>query len=1378
MKKIFSFLSLLLMAFTVNAQVYVLNTEDEGGEPVVPGLYDASEAATWFSSPFTTADGQAVPDTEGGLYDYLFDDNQSTYWHSKWENGSVANGLHYLRVDFPEGFFADNEDMFPGGWGFGFGRRAGAGSDHITKMSVWGIPANLVEAENGTKKTYTKDQLDYIGEYEWTYGSNSEWKYSGVISEMGYNSVCFFEEMTTTQNGRGYWHLGELRIYGTIEGEEVDPRLEAIEALQTATDGCSEFNTEEARTAWFNDRVGTKRGQYDPTLANAYADAYDAAQLILDDWKAMDIESEYTLEQIQAAMKTLNDAKSACYAKTAPAQQLTVAPGYYMIVSSLDFQGTYTETAYYTEEEAEAYNEEHAEEIGEGTLKEVSAGDPYERTVTGSVIKSIYNNGGNAAWKTYEEKAPYLFRIEKGEFKTDATHRIYPGTDPDNVYKVINMQNGGTFGDITTSAQVRFVEANDSVFAFDIIPDAFVDGNQVVSIRNAGKVGETQWNNLHCAGHGGGTGTSGNIVGWAWGAGASQWYLKPVSDEEAEQWLATNENRAQVMLTEAKPIVDKVPGQIEIAKDMKATVHEDQPIITDGAQFSSPFTVLDGQSTTVDDIYAGLISEETGTPHWHSDWTSNVAQDVHYLQVADVDCANFALKITRRNVANDHITKLRVKGYNENDENLTFEDGADLGVLNIPYTQAGETVISTNLVDATGYSVLRFYSEEEKGREVQNRGYWHAVKFQMYAAEVGYYHGDADKTQYAHRQALADNVDGAVKAWKESAWTAEEFAEGYVPEEGKELRDIEDMKAQFETLKNAYQAWAAVYADPTALREALAAAKPDVDMVVIGTNPGEWEEGASSLKKAYDDAIAYDESCEFNGQEEMDAFIKQITEGKTADLSAAIKVVPGKWYRLHFAEEALYDQTGWSKTGAKAAYLKYNDEQEEEAGEGDSDPMISPALFGKYIAAGKSSASYLDENGNPVEVIRHYAAGHEHEGEEYTDSAQVYRPYLDPASLNEGSNLIFTDEDAGDAGLFRFVVATDTTYYLQNKATGLYVGKNASNKVVLSVTPMTFNTEAIGYGASVINSFFISGEKHQPLHGERSSNLLVTWNVKTLGSNSMIFIEDANIEGEPASVENLSIKMWPGALYGFTFPVDVTFDPAKVEVFDAAGFEVVTDDDNKKYENTVILAKAEGTTVKAGTPVIVRTVDEFPGTRNELLTAAKAQWLEEEGAEGLNRQVQKEKTEEFDNEYYVTVGLTVAPEAEYISKLPEATSMLTGAFGSVKVPEGTTSVCPVDNNMRKANADVFESFVAVPTDKIQTGAKYKWNWRIGKVEPEYIVGDANGDGEIGTGDIIAIIDIINGEISDTYNVKAADANGDGEVGTGDIVKVIDIINGN
>ena len=106
MKKIFSFLSLLLMAFAVQAQeVWVLNTEDEGGEPVVPGAYDAEEVTTWFSSPFT--------DPGEGSIAGLFDDDQSTFWHSNWHNGNASNGVHYLRVDLPEGFWDDNADFFP-----------------------------------------------------------------------------------------------------------------------------------------------------------------------------------------------------------------------------------------------------------------------------------------------------------------------------------------------------------------------------------------------------------------------------------------------------------------------------------------------------------------------------------------------------------------------------------------------------------------------------------------------------------------------------------------------------------------------------------------------------------------------------------------------------------------------------------------------------------------------------------------------------------------------------------------------------------------------------------------------------------------------------------------------------------------------------------------------------------------------------------------------------------------------------------------------------------------------------------------------------------------------------------------------------------------
>ena len=1358
MKKIFSFLSLLLMAFAVQAQeVWVLNTEDEGGGPVVPGVYDAEEVTTWFSSPFT----ETKPG-EGSIAE-LFDDDPSTFWHSKWSGGNVANGVHYLRVDLPEGFWEDNADFFQGGWGFGFQRRSNQ-TDHITKMSVWGIPADKVAAEGETKKTYTKDELDYLGEFEWTFGNNTEWKYSDVISDMSYNAICFFEEATT--NNRGYWHLGEFRIYGTVEGEWVDPRQAAIEALSGVTDECHEFNDEESRQTWFAEHVGTKRGQYDPTLANAYAAAYDSAMEIIADWIAQETESQYTLDQINAAKTALTDAKTACYAKTAAAQQLTVAPGYYMIVSSLDFQGTYTETAYYTAEEAEAWNEEHAEQIDAQEIEPVSEGDPYQRDVTGSVIKSIYNNNGSASWKTYEEKAPYLFRIEKGEFKSDATHRIYPGTDPDNVYKIINMQNGGTFGDITgtpqAGARVYFVEANDSVFAFDIVPDTYVDGNQVINIRNAGKNGESGQHNLHCAGHGGGTGVSGNIVGWTWGAGASQWYLKPVTDEEAEQWLATDENRAQVMLNNANPIVAKVPGQIKIAKDLKADVAE-EPIVIDASQVSSPNTCSsEGQDP-------GYAVDGDPSTYWHSEWSGGpVASNPHYLQIANVDIANFTVRMIRRSGAqNDHPTKLRVIGYNEDNNTLTADDGDELGILTFPFKSSGETVTSSDILDATGYSVLRFYWAESNGNA--QRGYWHVAEFNIFPAEVGYYHGSEDKTQYAHRKALADAVANAVEAWNESAWTSAEFAEGYTPEEGTEPRSIEDMKTQYDALMNAYEAWNAVYADPTNLRAAIAGAKSDVDMVVIGNNPGEWQEGSSTLKTAYDNAVAYDLACEFNGQEEMDAYTQAIAEGKTADLATANKIVPNKWYKLHFASEELYDNTGWDKTGAKATYIKYNDEQEEPAGEGPDDPKIALELFGRYVAAGKYVESYLDENGDAVEVIRHK------DGEEYIDSSRVSRPRLcvDGETLNEGSNIIFTNEEIGDEGLFRFVEATDTTYYIQNKATGLYLNLNSSNKVILSVTPMTFNTQAIGYGASLIYSFYISGEKVNPLHAERSTNTLVTWNATTLGSNSMLFIEDAEVEGDAGSLENVSLKLWPGSLYAYTFPMDVTFDPAQVEVFDAAGFEVVTDDENKKYENTVILANAEGTFVKAGTPVIIRTLDEYPGKRSDLLTEAKAQWVEGEGAETVTRQYQLEKTAEFDNEYYVNVS--IAAGNKYISEVPEATSMLVGAFGKVTVPAGKTSVCPAENSVAKATAGVFQAFVAVPTDQIQTGAKYKWNWRVGQVEPAYIVGDANGNGEVEIGDVTSVLTLMATPEAEGYNNKAADANMNGEIEIGDVTTILTIM---
>ena len=58
---------------------------------------------------------------------------------------------------------------------------------------------------------------------------------------------------------------------------------------------------------------------------------------------------------------------------------------------------------------------------------------------------------------------------------------------------------------------------------------------------------------------------------------------------------------------------------------------------------------------------------------------------------------------------------------------------------------------------------------------------------------------------------------------------------------------------------------------------------------------------------------------------------------------------------------------------------------------------------------------------------------------------------------------------------------------------------------------------------------------------------------------------------------------------------------------------------------------------------------------------------------------------------------------------------------------------------------------------------------------DYVEGDANGDGVVLIGDVIAILNYIVGVTSNNFNEKAADVNGDGEILIGDVIAVLNII---
>ncbi len=1382
MKKIFSFIGLLLMTVMVKAQLtQVLTLDFENA------VYPES---AWFSSPFSQADhdGQTVPEG-ASVFDFLVDDAGTTYWHSTWAGGAVANGVHYLRVDLPEDFFQD--PTYDEGWGFGFQRRSGVANDHLTKVSVWGIPADKVAAEGDTKKTWTKDELEYIGEFDCPYASNTEWKYSDAFTNKQYTSICIFEEATNTNDGagRGYWHISEFRFYGAIM-TEVDPRDAACEALLSALEPCQ---TEIGADA-FADKVGKSRGQYDEDYFEAYEKAINDANDIVNGWSVEGDES-ITIDMINGAKTALEKARDDFHAHIIPASQLDIANGKYMIVSALDFQGTITKT--YTAEEAAAANEENLtidenglEPDAEGYIPTwnegypVEAGDEYQ--TQGSVIKAIYADGDDAKWKTFEKKAPFLFSIEKQAFKTDATHKLFPGTDANLTYSIKNMQDNRTFGDIVGSTQVKFVDAPDSVFAIDIVPNATrtveIKGEsvvcQVINIRNAGKPADTGINKLHCNNHGGGTGTGSNVVGWSWEAGASQWYLYPVSDEEAESWLNTQENKALRMITEMNAITtESVNEMIKIAKDLKTTLNEDTKLITSVDQLSSPFT--EPNEGSID----ALIDNDPST-YWHSKWSAgaNTTPGTNYLQVKDIDdqYTTLAFSITRRSGAtNDHANKISVWGYDDDDEALAKEDGTRIADIELGFTSAGEVKVSP-VFDTQGYTILRFYNEESAPISA-NRGYWHAAEFQLFPATQGYYYGSEDKTQYAKRKKEADALVAALETWTASAWTASMFAEGYTPAEGAEAPDFNKLTAQYEALKAAYEAWMAVYADPTELRAAIEEAEKDVNMIVVGENPGEWSSDNATYKVAVDAAKALDESCMYNGQEATDAVTASIVEAKTTTMGGANKVVAGKWYRIHFGTEATYDKFGWDKTGAKDWYnasdyhdIKSNDnpDGQYDTSKGEGDVQVYNKLFGKYLATGKNDYTYTEDY-----VLRYNSETEK----EYEDSLAIYNVSLisDPAEMNINTNIIFTDDanKGGDAGLFRFIEAKtqgdSTLYYVQHKASGLYLSQKG-NKFAIGVTPVLVYPEAMGYGASLITAFHISGEKINPLHGERSTNTLVNWNSTNIESNSMLFIENTDATGEAGQLENLSLTMWPGEFVTYVFPSEVTFGK-DVEIFNRAGFRADTSDPEAP-KNVVVLNKTEDKTVAAGTPVIVRTtdtyIDEAEALKAYLAERAGDGQGDNNGTPCLNKAEIKQYTEDFYAENEKKISITAKTE-KFVNKPQSTNSMLIGSMGAVTAkPENTTSVLIYNGGtVAKGNGSAWSAYIAVPTESILTSAKAKWSWAEGIVNPTGMKGDANGDGRVSISDVTKVLSMI---AAAEYSY-CADANGDNKVSISDVTIILSII---
>ncbi|MCF0198325.1 MAG: discoidin domain-containing protein [Bacteroidaceae bacterium] len=816
-------------------------------------------------------------------------------------------------------------------------------------------------------------------------------------------------------NGNNDWSIHE------VVWVDIDPRDAALAAL---VEILNEYDNVEFVP-------GTAPGQYDPAAVEAFNNALAAAH----DADGPDAES-LTPEEIKALGQAIIDAYNACLAT----KVFFYTPnGYYHIVNALEFY-------------------ENVE-----IPSEVEGGDPTTETIYPQ--KAMYADGTLAKWTTLDPSAcPFLWKFEE---------------TPEHEYTITNMATDGGFAPATaTSANITMAETG-TVMHIEALRTED-DGRNIVALIPASQANE-DYRYLHAGGHGGGAGKAGNIVAWTTnGSPASEWVLVQVSDEEAQAIIEAYEpiKNHDVLVAQWTEMKADAAAKLEIAKDISTTLYEDQPLVTDVAQLSSPYT------ETSEGSIEALLDGDTGT-FWHSAWSAgSVAGGTHYLQVEmpDETVASAAMKFTRRNVVNDHITEWGIYGTNDAEAE---KDACDLlAEVSTPWGSNTETVTSP-VFPVGEYKYLRFYINNTYVPGGSTRGYAHMSEFQLYPAEVT----QRDPNQYTVMGSIVTDLEAVL-----AAQTDLEAADVTIDE--------------FNALKAAYDAFIAKFVDPAALRAKLEEVAPLSEGVVIGNNPGEWKDAncVTALTNAIAAATAYDQSADYTPakSEEHINTLTSLAEGVPA---AANQVQTGKWYQIHLATEAEYDAHGWGKNNMIA-------DINEETG------VTQPELFGKFL----SVAQIVTDETN-------------------TDVYNIENINADEVAL--GQRLFFQDKEMEiqdqELSKWRFIAVGDTAYIIQNKATGMFLkAAGTSGAVTLNIHPTLFTQKAIGFGQNLLTGKTLAGANNNNLHAQRDFNTLVTWSTPDVGSNSGLYIVE--VEDVAADYDGTEYQDYvlTGEIGAYCYPVSVT----------------------------------------------------------------------------------------------------------------------------------------------------------------------------------------------------------------------------------------------
>ena len=635
-----------------------------------------------------------------------------------------------------------------------------------------------------------------------------------------------------------------LTIYEAIV-EGVDDLTIALGRLNTCFGEYQDYLPDYG-TNPINQLRGTDIGQYNYSDEdyNTFVENMQLALAILQ----YEIEAP-SVEGIYAIIEKIETSFAAIMASIV---KLTIADGNYRIVSALEWTNT--------------------ERIATGEYDD--NGDPIYEERTVNPTKAMYATlEGKAMWANIDSTdCRYLWKMT-----TDAETGLV---------QMMNIATDGILATCSQSTQATLAADSKTMMTFEFIERR--ENGKMVVVMKPSTGGDYAY--LHCNNHGSGSGKASNIVGWTAGAGASQWILEPVSDEEVQELVDAYApiKDHELLVTMFQELIAETEAAIAQAKDDSYITERSKGLITSTSQFSSPWT--DASEGSFDNV----LSDDAST-FWHSDWHGgNVANHTHYFQVSFEKAVAGSIQcfMRRRNVANDHITSLGVFGSNaesalasETEEGWTEAGSFDLS----KNASASQTVYSNGVQLPEGYKYFRFYIDGT----TTGRGYGHFATFQLYTLTVD------GNTQWSQMGDAATAIEEALAAAK-----------------AVDMDEMVDM-TEYNALKEAFDAFKALLVDPSALADAIAANKDVTNLIAIGDNPGFWsaDSETSAFVNTLAEATAYLKGGAYT-QAQVDAYTEAILNAASDLFATANPVEPGKWYAIRYDSKANFEARGWNLDNA------------------------------------------------------------------------------------------------------------------------------------------------------------------------------------------------------------------------------------------------------------------------------------------------------------------------------------------------------------------------------------------------------------------------------------------------------------------------------